>query len=47
MERKNENDVLNGIAFDPHSESLYVTGKRWPRIFQIELVPQKSSIQRP
>lgn len=47
MERKNENDVLNGIAFDQRNKSLYVTGKRWPQIFQIELVPQQSNIQRP
>ena len=47
MERKNENDVLNGIAFDQRNKSLYVTGKRWPQIFQIELVPQQSNVQRP
>lgn len=33
-------DVLNGIAYDASSKSLYVTGKLWPRLFQIELVPQ-------
>ena len=29
------NDVLNGIAWDSNSERLYVTGKRWPNLFEI------------
>lgn len=33
-------DVLNGIAYDREQGRLYVTGKLWPRLFQIELVPQ-------
>jgi glutaminyl-peptide cyclotransferase len=28
-------DVLNGIAFDPHSGHLFVTGKCWPKLFEI------------
>ena len=32
-------DVLNGIAYDAESERLFVTGKLWPRLFEIELVP--------
>ena len=32
-------DVLNGIARDPASGQLYVTGKLWPRLFAVELVP--------
>lgn len=28
-------NVLNGIAFDPRSGHLYVTGKRWPKLFEI------------
>lgn len=31
-------DVLNGIAYDPVKDSLYVTGKLWPRIFEIQPV---------
>ncbi|HOO53321.1 MAG TPA: glutaminyl-peptide cyclotransferase [Methanothrix sp.] len=31
-------DVLNGIAYDPESGHLLVTGKLWPKIFQIEVV---------
>lgn len=31
-------DVLNGIAYDAENERLFVTGKLWPRLFEIELV---------
>ena len=36
-----DEDVLNGIAFDPVKEKIYVTGKLWPKLFEIQLVPQK------
>lgn len=32
-------DVLNGIAYDADRKRLFVTGKFWPKIFQIKLVP--------
>ncbi len=33
-------DVLNGIAYDQAGDRLFVTGKLWPRLFEIRLVPQ-------
>jgi glutaminyl-peptide cyclotransferase len=33
-------DVLNGIAYDPAGDRLFVTGKNWPKLFQIKLVPR-------
>jgi len=33
-------DVLNGIAYDAATDRLFVTGKWWPRVFQIEMVKQ-------
>ena len=30
--------VLNGIAWDARHNKLYVTGKLWPKLFEIELV---------
>jgi glutamine cyclotransferase len=33
--------VLNGIAYDPKGDRLFVTGKQWPAIFQIKIIPQK------
>ncbi len=35
-----EADVLNGIAYDPAKKRLFVTGKCWDRLFEIELVPR-------
>ena len=37
--RRPETDVLNGIAYDSIAKRLFVTGKRWPRLFEIELAP--------
>ncbi len=33
-------DVLNGIAYDAATDRLFVTGKWWPRVFEIKLVPR-------
>jgi glutamine cyclotransferase len=29
--------VLNGIAWDPLGKRLFITGKHWPKLYQIEL----------
>jgi len=31
-------DVLNGIAYDEQHDRLFVTGKLWPKLFEIKLV---------
>ena len=36
-----EVDVLNGIAYDPDKKRLFVTGKCWPKLFEIKLIPKK------
>lgn len=33
-------DVLNGIAYDPERDRLFVTGKLWPKLFEIRLRPR-------
>jgi glutamine cyclotransferase len=33
--------VLNGIAHDSAGDRLFVTGKLWPRLFEVQVVPQK------
>ena len=33
--------VLNGIAYDADDNRLFVTGKLWPRLFEIEVVPRR------
>ena len=35
-------DVLNGIAYDAAGGRLFVTGKLWPKLFEIELLAQKT-----
>jgi glutaminyl-peptide cyclotransferase len=32
-----ETDVLNGIAYDAARDRLFVTGKNWPKVFEIKL----------
>ena len=27
--------VLNGIAYNPESETFFITGKKWPKMFEI------------
>lgn len=36
-------DVLNGIAYDPKAGRLLVTGKRWPKIFEVRLIEKPKS----
>lgn len=36
-------DVLNGIAYDAEGKRLFLTGKRWPKLFQVELVERETS----
>jgi glutamine cyclotransferase len=37
-ERSHGADVLNGIAYDAAGDRLFVTGKLWPKLFEIQLV---------
>ena len=36
-------DVLNGIAYDAEGDRLFVTGKKWPKLFEIRLKPRATS----
>ncbi len=33
-------EVLNGIAYDAQHDRLFVTGKYWPKLFEIKIVPK-------
>lgn len=39
LEERKQADVLNGIAYDANGDRLFVTGKLWPKVFEIDLVP--------
>lgn len=32
--------VLNGIAYDPQEETFFITGKLWPKVFEVRFVPE-------
>ena len=34
-------DVMNGIAYDAAGDRLFVTGKLWPKLFEIRIVPRR------
>jgi glutaminyl-peptide cyclotransferase len=39
-DRKARVEVLNGIAYDAVGKRLFVTGKWWPKLFEIQIVPK-------
>jgi len=41
-ERSTPEAVLNGIAYDAAHDRLFVTGKLWPKLFEIKVVPAKA-----
>ena len=38
-DRQQRADVLNGIAYDAEGDRLFVTGKWWPKLFEIKIAP--------
>jgi glutamine cyclotransferase len=40
-ERPYKENVLNGIAYDKEQDRLFVTGKNWPKLFEIRVVKKK------
>ena len=39
-QRTNPEAVLNGIAYDAAHDRIFVTGKLWPKIFEIKIIPE-------
>ncbi len=37
-DRYPDTDVLNGIAYDKDNDRLFVTGKNWPKLFEVEII---------
>ena len=42
-EKSSPEAVLNGIAYDAANDRLFVTGKLWPSIFEIKLIPKQAT----
>jgi glutamine cyclotransferase len=40
QELHDEEAVLNGIAYDSMGDRLFVTGKHWPKLFEIKVIPK-------
>ena len=40
-DRTEQTDVLNGIAYDAKGDRLFVTGKKWPKLFEIKVVKKQ------
>lgn len=36
----NTNQVLNGIAYNPDTDTFFITGKQWSKLFEVRFVPQ-------
>jgi glutamine cyclotransferase len=43
-ERSTPEAVLNGIAYDSEHDRLFVTGKLWPKIFEIKVIPEAARV---
>jgi glutaminyl-peptide cyclotransferase len=40
LDRTGKEDVLNGIAYDATRDRVFVTGKLWPKLFEIRITPR-------
>lgn len=38
-----QTDVLNGIAYNPADGKIYLTGKNWPKLYEVRLVEKKKN----
>lgn len=43
LSQRDPDAVLNGIAYDRQGDRLFITGKRWPRLYEIGLKPLKDA----
>ena len=41
--RANQMDVLNGIAYDPATKRVWLTGKNWSTVYEVKIVPYRAA----
>ncbi len=41
LQARDSNAVLNGIAYNPETDTFYVTGKHWDKLFEVRFVPKQ------
>ena len=39
-DKERQSDVLNGIAYDEASDRIFITGKKWSKIYEIKVMPK-------
>jgi glutamine cyclotransferase len=44
-ELSDDEAVLNGIAWDAKADRLFVTGKLWPKIFEVRVIPEGRKVR--
>lgn len=44
-DQKSDTDIVNGIAYDSVGKRLFVTGKLWPKLFEIKVVPKTEPVK--
>ena len=40
MDKSPDADVLNGIAYDEKNDRIFVTGKKWSKLYEVKIVPK-------
>ncbi len=40
MNKSPEADVLNGIAYDEKTDRIFITGKKWNKLYEVKIVPK-------
>lgn len=40
LRARSPDDVLNGIAYDADNDTFLITGKRWPRLYEVRFIPR-------
>jgi glutamine cyclotransferase len=45
-DQKKDTDIVNGIAYDALGKRLFVTGKLWPKLFEIKVVPKTEPVNK-
>jgi hypothetical protein len=44
--KANGENVMNGIAYDAEKKRLFVTGKLWPKIYEVKVIPARDAGRR-
>jgi glutamine cyclotransferase len=40
MDKSATADVLNGIAYDAENDRIFITGKKWNKLYEVKIIPK-------